>query len=867
MLPVSAQMHKTTIFFQVNTMGRGRPKKRNYHQLAPKYQRSLLAKYKKSRELEAQFGPCRAIRLSAFNNSYDHSEGSTHRDDVMHTKSCSEESTLSSTEPSIPQFLRISTVAPAASGAATDQLPTSWESAMESIAGNLAEPEATFENLIDQLPGTQATASNQSVPAGLNESLINQPLTSKEVAAGNQPEPEAYFESLMNQPSTSRKSTHSLSNSPPQASNILIEDEIIDEEVDDNSGDENDDFFHIIRRATRRQWDYKEFDPSTKFQRTKGVVKEIRLICLRLKHSDVNKILRALSKIEDFYYLLPKDARTFLGTSAEKTDFKPCPPNGKYVHFGLLKGLLLFLEEYIANIDISETLSEIEIIIAVDGLSPDSNSHIHLWPIMCAVLAKKWKNKMHVFTVGMYEGKSAPSDNRIFFQETLNELIEILKNGVSFAGRIIKVKLLAFVGDAPGRAFMLGVKSHSGYHSCHRCKISGSPGVVFLDKNCEPRTHAEAADHFNRTRDMMKKSVDRHFTDYTVLKDVPGFDLVLDTPIDYQHCVLLGIVRGMIKTWLTPKEQGSLKPDVINAIEVALKSAALRTPKEFQRKPLELRSDWKATESRIFLLYIGPVILKPLLPEAMYRNFMKLSGAIRIAVDPVLCRDNVHLIKEQLEEFVTGYMKIYGTHKMSYNLHAVLHLHEDVLRLGPLDLGSTFHFESHLYNIKHNYLRTYTKPSAQYSKRLSEERANLVLEIDEVAKNSFCLKMPLKEKYQYDIGVEVEQFRCCKFAGWEMRTEMPNNVFGLKNGDIIVVSNIFVTLVRGKSKLFVAGRRYLDVRECHYYSEKEEVLVNQMKFVSCLGPKEEISINEIQGKYILLKIGRTNIAIRLLHTH
>lgn len=63
-------------------------------------------------------------------------------------------------------------------------------------------------------------------------------------------------------------------------------------------------------------------------------------------------------------------------------------------------------------------------------------------------------------------------------------------------------------------------------------------------------------------------------------------------------------------------------------------------PYEYHRKPRSLLDFrlWKATEFRQFLLYTGPVVLKNILREDVYFNFLSLHVAMIILVSPVLSK-------------------------------------------------------------------------------------------------------------------------------------------------------------------------------------------------------------------------------------
>ncbi|CAG7712485.1 unnamed protein product [Allacma fusca] len=88
---------------------------------------------------------------------------------------------------------------------------------------------------------------------------------------------------------------------------------------------------------------------------------------------------------------------------------------------------------------------------------------------------------------------------------------------------------------------------------------------------------------------------------------------------------------NQVRTRKRPKRT-RLQTSQVKLISNRLKDVKVNIPSEFQRKPrdLECYSRWKATECRLFLLYVGPVVMKNILVKEAYDNFLLLSVAIRI---------------------------------------------------------------------------------------------------------------------------------------------------------------------------------------------------------------------------------------------
>lgn len=144
---------------------------------------------------------------------------------------------------------------------------------------------------------------------------------------------------------------------------------------------------------------------------------------------------------------------------------------------------------------------------------------------------------------------------------------------------------------------------------------------------------------------------------------------------------------------------------MIKEISVNLKIIAKWIPSEFTRKTRELEylDRWKATELRLFLLYVGSVVLQNYLPKKYFIYFISLHCAIRILCHETDCKNNNKYAKDLLKYFVEKCTELYGTDFLIYNIHNLIHLANDVSKFGHLDSFSSFSLErvieSYLYNI------------------------------------------------------------------------------------------------------------------------------------------------------------------------
>lgn len=138
--------------------------------------------------------------------------------------------------------------------------------------------------------------------------------------------------------------------------------------------------------------------------------------------------------------------------------------------------------------------------------------------------------------------------------------------------------------------------------------------------------------------------------------------MIRQIPVDYMHCICLGCVRRLL--WLLTKGPKGIRlsDNLIEKLSKNLISMGEFITTEFARKPRSVLDidRWKATESRQFLLYTGPVVFKEIIPSSKYLHFLSLSVAIRILLDEKLC-----LNSENFQNlFSNGLLLIFQKHTL-----------------------------------------------------------------------------------------------------------------------------------------------------------------------------------------------------------
>lgn len=255
-----------------------------------------------------------------------------------------------------------------------------------------------------------------------------------------------------------------------------------------------------------------------------------------IPQNSLNALLNVL-KCDAGLTFLPKNSRTLLQCKSTKiTNIQNVEPRGYYYHFGLSAGIMKcsFL---FPPTDI------IKIAVGVDGLPLSASSSSQFWPILAYIMP----HHEHVFPVGIYYGQEKPNNSNEFLKDFISEVILLTTNGITINGSKKNIVIEVICCDAPAGAFLLKVKSHSGFFSCTRCTVEGDhleKRVCFpyLPNGCTLRTHD----------DYVSMKYEEHHTCNTTscISSIPNVDIVQLFSMDYMHLVCLDVMRKLINIWM-----------------------------------------------------------------------------------------------------------------------------------------------------------------------------------------------------------------------------------------------------------------------------------------------------------------------------
>ncbi|KAL0151586.1 hypothetical protein M9458_053103 [Cirrhinus mrigala] len=305
---------------------------------------------------------------------------------------------------------------------------------------------------------------------------------------------------------------------------------------------------------------------------------------------------------------LPKDGRTLLKT---KTSYSITSIAGGVFHYcGILNSVRKILDKVWHTVGDKHVF---KLQLNFDGLPLFKSTATQFWPILGLL---QGHTKAPVL-IGLFCGTSKPNSLADYLHDLVQEL-KMLRDGFLFKQKTFFLHVASVVCDTPARAFIRGVKSHTGYRGCDKCHqtcVWKSNRMTFPEVNAKRRTD----ESFRQETD------EKHHIQHSPLADI-GIDMVTCFPHDYMHLVCLGVMRRLLDLWMSTIGPLHCRISSIQASMVSNRLLALRSyiPNEFARRPRALadRCRWKATELRQFLLYTGPVVLNDVLQPQIYDNFM-----------------------------------------------------------------------------------------------------------------------------------------------------------------------------------------------------------------------------------------------------
>lgn len=140
-----------------------------------------------------------------------------------------------------------------------------------------------------------------------------------------------------------------------------------------------------------------------------------------------------------------------------------------------------------------------------------------------------------------------PTPSLPFIAETMRELSKVMRDGLEWAGRTLKVEMRCITCDAPAKAMVRCVKLYSGYYGCDKCTQKG----IWAGRMLYP----EVDDLTLRTDQSFREcwQPEHHHAEKTSPFCILPIDMVRSFPADYMHQCCLGVMRKLLFLWTRGK--------------------------------------------------------------------------------------------------------------------------------------------------------------------------------------------------------------------------------------------------------------------------------------------------------------------------
>lgn len=430
-----------------------------------------------------------------------------------------------------------------------------------------------------------------------------------------------------------------------------------------------------------------------------------------------------------------------------------------------------------------------------------------MWPIQIRIPNLNSKPKF----VGIWKGCSKPHSADDFMRPFITDFLEVLNNGVKGPdGQVVSCEIRCFIADAPARAFLLSHVGHNGYFPCSECCVRGEslrPGVmVYRGIEHEPRTAEEYAARIDG---------DHHHDRISPLSVLP-IDLVSQTPFEYMHLVCLGVMKKTLSVLVNGSYERKLKlhNNLLEVINARLLAISAYCPREFARKPEDISkfSSFKATELRQILLYTGPALFRGIIDHTVYLHFLILHYAVRLLINPDRSTQEITHAINLLAVYVSEAESIFGAAYLSYNVHCLLHLADDALKFGSLDMFSAFPYENNImsfrscFNKPHQHLQ-------QIANRLAEDAFVSSFSGHQPSSSTYGPKTPWRSDLFRDLPAKYRQYKTIICRSWSLSVNNKDDTVILDDMSIAVVKNIVII----DEQMFIYVAKFLSKN--HLYND------------------------------------------------
>ena len=361
----------------------------------------------------------------------------------------------------------------------------------------------------------------------------------------------------------------------------------------------------------------------------------------------------------------------------------------------------------------------ISLMIHTDGIPLYKSKNSNAWPILGAVLELPPYSRSrcdNILLLGLWIAKKKPDFNSMF-NKIFEQLSSLKEFGIEIQnGNRVKVLIPMLMGDMPALSAMVQFVEPNAFYACMFCEMRG---VYNHDGHCvtyliDENSNLRSSDDFQERAKLaatMQPRIDRERT--LGHKGISAFTDVLDVPlphavvIDAMHTVFLCHSKKLLLHLASQLNKTDLS-------KISKKLRSINFIHDILRRPRSLSNlhKWKASEVRVFTLYIGLPTIGEFLPQEECGDFALYVVILRLLHDHW---DNEKRLSDAISALLNLYIKRLSTkveaqecppNLLTITTHTQTHLPLQCKKFGRLDWLTNFVFESFL-----GYLKGFVKGS------------------------------------------------------------------------------------------------------------------------------------------------------------
>ena len=315
----------------------------------------------------------------------------------------------------------------------------------------------------------------------------------------------------------------------------------------------------------------------------------------------------------------------------------------------------------------------------------------------------------NVIVVGVIPGPKEPKKTiNTILQPLVEDLlalwdgIYILIPSLSVPVRIRSI-LLCISCDIPACRKVCGFLGHNAHLACSKCMkfFNGNvqQGFDYSGYNTASWSGRDLVRHrinAKATKVALTKTAKRELESqyglrYSVLLDLPYFNIIRQHIIDPMHNLFLGIAKHAISVW---KNNNTLSPQAMFKIQEVVDS--IEVPSNIGRIPSKIASgfaDFTADQWKNWILVYSLVALKNRLPDPDFTCWAKFVNACRLLCAPVITSNAISQAHDLIVEYCRKFENLYGKEACTINMHLACHMADCIRDFGPIHTFWCFGFE------------------------------------------------------------------------------------------------------------------------------------------------------------------------------